>query len=83
MEKALKPARAVTCGRILTREMEARGWTQQDLARIMGRPALAINEIVNGTRPITAETALELAVAFDTSTELWTNLEVQCRLALG
>lgn len=47
-----------------------------------GRPAQAINEIVNGTKPITAETALELAGAFDTSAELWINLEVQYKLAL-
>lgn len=82
MEKVLKPARAVTPGRILTRELEARGWTQKDLARIMRRPALAINEIIKGTKLITPMTALALARAFDTSAELWTNLEGQYQFAL-
>ncbi|MBI1920953.1 MAG: HigA family addiction module antidote protein [Geobacter sp.] len=83
MERKLQPARAIAPGRILTRELEARGWTQKDLARIMGRPAQAINEIVKGIKQITPETALELAEAFGTSAEFWTNLEAQYRLALA
>jgi len=58
------------------RELEARGWTQKDLARIMERPPQAINEIVKGTKQITPETALVLAETFGTSAEFWTNLEV-------
>jgi addiction module HigA family antidote len=80
MEKITRPAREITPGRILTRELEARGWTQKDLAGIMGRPTQAINKIVKGTKQITPETALELAEAFGTSAELWTNLEAQYRL---
>ena len=83
MEKTLQSARAVPPGRILTRELEARGWTQKDLARIMGRPTQAINEIIKGSKQITPETALELAESFGTSAELWTNLEAQYRLALA
>lgn len=83
MERKLQPARAIAPGRILTRELEARGWTQKDLARIMGRPVQAINEIVKGTKQITPETALELAEAFGTSAEFWTNLEAQYRLTLA
>jgi HTH-type transcriptional regulator/antitoxin HigA len=83
MEKTLQSARALPPGRILTRELEARGWTQKDLARIMGRPTQAINEIVKGSKQITPETALELGEAFGTSAELWTNLEAQYRLALA
>jgi HTH-type transcriptional regulator/antitoxin HigA len=74
MEKALKPARAAEPGRILMRELEARGWTQKDLARLMGRTPQAINEIVKGTKQITPRTALELAETFGTSAEFWTNL---------
>lgn len=57
------------------RELEARGWTQKDLARIMERPPQAISKIVKGGRQITPETALELAETFGTSAEFWTNLE--------
>ncbi|HEU0264475.1 MAG TPA: HigA family addiction module antitoxin [Geobacterales bacterium] len=83
MARELQAARAVAPGQIITRELTARGWAQKDLARIMGRPPQAINEIVKGSKQITPETALELAEVFDTSAELWTNLEAQYRLALA
>lgn len=83
MEKRLRPARAVAPGRILSREIEARGWTQKDLARIMGRPPQAINQIINGTKQITPETALELSEAIGTSPEFWSNLETNYRLHLA
>lgn len=83
MSQNLIPARAVPPGRILLRELDARGWTQKDLAEIMGRPFQAINEIIRGSKQITPETALELAEAFGTSPELWTNLEANYRLHLA
>lgn len=80
MSPTLMPARAVSPGRIVNREIEARGWTQKDLAAIMGRPPQAINEIINGTKSITPETAVELAAAFETSAALWLNLEANYQL---
>ncbi len=77
------PARNVSPGRILSRELEARGWTQRDLAQILRRPPQAINEIVRGSKEITPETALELAEALGTSPELWANLEAAYRLTLA
>ena len=79
----LKPARATSPGRVLLRELEARGWSQRDLAAIMGRPYQAINQIVRGVKRITPETVRELAQAFGTSPELWMNLEVNYRLQLA
>ena len=58
-----RPARLTSAGAILRRELAARGWTQRDLAEVIGRPAQAISEIVQGSKRITAETALELAEA--------------------
>lgn len=83
MSQALRPARAVAPGRVLSRELEARGLSQKELAEIMGRPPQAINEIIRGTKRITPETALELAAAFETSAELWLNLEANYRLHLA
>ena len=77
------PARLTLPGRILSRELDARGWTQKDLATIMGRPVQAINEIIKGTKQITPETALALADAFGTSAEFWLNLESNYRLNLA
>ena len=52
-----RSARVVSPGQILTRELEARDWTQRDLAIIVGRPYQAINEIINGNKQITPDTA--------------------------
>lgn len=62
-------------GRIIKRELEARGWTQKDLAHIMDRPEQTISQIVNAKKRITPETALQLAAAFGTSAEFWLRLE--------
>jgi len=79
----MKPARVTSPGRILLRELNARGWSQRDLAAIMGRPYQAINQIARGVKRITPETARELAQAFGTSPELWMNLEGNYRLQLA
>lgn len=77
------PARAVAPGVIVRRELDERGWTQDDLAKIMGRPVQAISEIVSGKKQITPETALGLAAAFGTSAEMWLELEAAFRLRLA
>jgi HTH-type transcriptional regulator / antitoxin HigA len=83
MTDRLIPARIVTPGRILSRELEARGWTQKDLAEIMNRPVQTICAIVNAKKEITPETAIELETAFDIPAEFWTNLETNYRLNLA
>lgn len=83
MNEKLIPARVVPPGRIIQREIDARGWSQRDLAAIINRPAQAINEIINGTKQITPETAIELGAAFSTTAELWMNLEANYRLWLA
>ena len=80
MTQKLQPAIVFPPGRVIGEELEARNWTQRDLAEIMGRPSQTINEIVKGTKQITPETALELSAAFGTSAEFWTNLETSYRL---
>ncbi len=68
-------------GKWVEDELEARGWTQLDLAEILGRPPQLVSEIVSGKRGITPETAMGLADAFGTSPELWMNLETRYQLA--
>jgi len=69
-------------GEYIKDELEARGWTQETLADVLDRPLRTINQIIAGTKAITAQTAQELAAAFDTSAELWMNLESAYRLGL-
>jgi len=62
-------------GAFVEEELEARGWSQQDLADILKRPPRLVSELINGKRTITVETARGLANAFGTSVELWLNLQ--------
>ncbi len=78
-----RPARVVSPGQVISKELEARGWTQRDLAAIMRRPYQAINEIIKGSKQITPDTARELAKTFGTSMEFWMNLEANYRLFLA
>lgn len=80
MRGQLTAARVPPPGRIIRRELDARGWTQKDLAHIMDRPEQTISQIVNAKKAITPETALQLAAAFGTSAELWLNLEASYQL---
>jgi HTH-type transcriptional regulator/antitoxin HigA len=72
---SLEPAEVFPPGEYIADELDARGWTQQDLAVILDRPLNAVNQIITGKRGITAETAKGLAAAFGTSPEFWMNLE--------
>jgi len=81
--KQLIPARNVPPGAIIRKEIVARGWTQEDLARIMGRPVQAISEIISAKKQITPETALGLAAALGTSAEMWLDMEARYRLLLA
>ncbi len=68
-------------GEFLRDELEARGWSQTELAEIMGRPVRLINELIAGKKAITPETAIQLGDSLGTSPELWMNLESQYQLS--
>jgi len=83
MRDRAQPTRAGSPGEIIEMELAERGWSQRDLAEIMGRPPQAISEIIRGVKQITPETSLELAQAFGTSAEIWMNMETTYRLQLA
>jgi addiction module HigA family antidote len=73
MAKKMPP---VHPGEILAEEFLAPlGMSQYRLAKGIGVPPRRINEIVHGTRALTADTALRLARFFGTSPEFWVNLQ--------
>ncbi len=74
-------AEAFLPGDFIREELEERGWTQGDLASIMGRPVETINRILAGKLAITPETARGLSAAMGTSAELWMNLEAAYQLS--
>src|SRR5262249_23626432 len=65
-------------GEILLEEfLSPLGLSQYRLAKETSVPARRINEIVRGSRSITADTALRLARYFGTSERFWLNLQAR------
>lgn len=62
-------------GYFIREELEARGWTQRDLAYVLGVPEQAVNMILSGKRGISAEMAKALGGAFDVQPEFFANLQ--------
>ncbi|MBI2165471.1 MAG: HigA family addiction module antidote protein [Chloroflexi bacterium] len=76
------PDVAIPPGEYLAEEIAARGISQKELAKRMGRPVNTVNEIINGKKAITAETALQLeAVMAEIPARFWLNLETDYQLA--
>jgi len=75
------PAEVFAPGEFIREELEVRGWSQNDLAAILGRPPRVVSEVVTGKRAITPETAKGLGNAFGTGAQFWMNLESAYQLA--
>jgi addiction module HigA family antidote len=72
MEK-LKP---VHPGEMLKEEfLDPMNISQREFARIIKVPANRVNQIVNGKRAITGDTAIRLGLALNTSPEFWLRLQ--------
>jgi addiction module HigA family antidote len=70
-------------GRILKRELTARGMSYNQLALKLRVPSGRIVGIANGKRGITPETALRLARYFGNDAQFWMNLQSQYELAIA
>jgi antitoxin HigA-1 len=84
MSPRLKRLEAIHPGEILREEfMRPLGISINALARALAVPANRISGIVNGSRAITADTALRLGKYFGTSPELWLDLQSDYELRLA
>jgi len=63
-------------------ELEARGWTQKDLADVLGVAPKTISAIMRNKQSITTDMAVLLGKAFGESAEYWMNLEAAYRSRL-
>ena len=71
-------------GEVLLEEfLRPLGLSQHRLALDIGVDSRRINEIVNGKRGITADTALRLAKYFQTSPDFWMGLQVDYDLDIA
>jgi HTH-type transcriptional regulator / antitoxin HigA len=68
-------------GYYIKEEMEARGWSQRDLAFILGSSDQLLNPILNGKRGISPDMAKALGEAFDVPAEFFANLQQAYDLA--
>ena len=68
-------AEAIHPGEMLKDELQARGLSQRKFAGIIGMPYTAFNEIINGKRPITTDTALKIEAATGIAADLWLGLQ--------
>jgi len=75
------PDIAIPPGEYMAEEIGTRGISQKELAKRMRRPPNTINEIINGKKVITVETALQLEdVMPQISARFWLNLGTDYQL---
>lgn len=68
-------------GRLLRRELDARGLSANRLALDLGVPSGRVTDILNGRRSITADTAVRLGRYFGNSPQFWIDLQSQFEIA--
>jgi antitoxin HigA-1 len=75
--------RPIHPGEILKDELAEIGKTANAFAHALHVPANRITAILNGTRSITADTALRISKFFGTTPEFWLNLQTAYDLKLA
>ena len=78
-----RPDRVSPPGETIRDILEDTGMSQAELARRMGRPLNKVNQIVQGKKAITADTALELESVLGLPASFWLNREQNYQLALS
>ena len=74
----MRPPNPIHLGRMLNEEfLVPTGISQRGFAKQIGWTITKLNELINGKRGITADSALDLAAELGTSAELWLNLQMQ------
>lgn len=74
--------RAAHPGRLLKRELKARGLSANRLALDLGVPSGRITDILNLRRSITADTAVRLGRYFGNRAQFWLDLQGQYDIAV-
>ena len=68
-------------GEFIQEELDERGWSQRDLAYILGVPEQSVSVITSGKRGISPEMAKALGEAFDVSADYFANLQKAFEMA--
>lgn len=75
--RELKAHKIFGPGYFIQRQMDARGWTQKDLADVLGVSAKEVSYLLKNKQSITFETAQLLENAFGISAQTWLNHELR------
>ena len=71
------PPNPIHPGRMLLEEfLSPSGTSQREFAKRLGWTTTKLNELINGKRGITADSALDLSAELGTTPELWLNLQM-------
>lgn len=62
-------------GEHLAEYLESRGWSQAEFARLADMSPKHVSTIINGTNPVTADTALKLERVLGMKASIWTGLQ--------
>lgn len=77
--KELKAHKVFGPGYFIQRQIDVRGWTQKDLADVLGVSVKEVNYLLQNKQSITFETAQLLENAFGISAQTWLNHELRYR----
>jgi addiction module HigA family antidote len=73
----MRPPNPIHPGKMLKEEfLTPAGLSQREFAGRLGWTVAKLNELINGKRGVTADSALDLAAELRTSPELWLNLQM-------
>ena len=72
----LEPFEPTHPGELLKEEIECRGISQKELSRQTGISYTALNEVLNGKRPITTEYALLIEAALGIESDFWLKMQI-------
>lgn len=80
IQMEIKPFINIDPGYTIKKYLDARGWSQEDLAQLTEISAKQLSKIINDKVCITTDTARLLAKVFETSAEFWINFDTRYRL---
>ena len=70
-------------GEYIQEELDARGWTQEDLSQILNITRRHVANLIAGSSALTPDVAVSLGQAFGQNPQTWMNLQVTYELALA
>lgn len=80
--KNLKAAKKFGPGYFIREQMDIRGWTQEELAEILGLSTKHLSSILQDKQSLSIENAKKLSSAFNISPQYWLNIDNDYRLWL-